>query len=517
MAQTTVRESATERSAEEGPRRRPWWRRRVVGLSALVAACAVAVQWIIMTPPLYYDPYYVFEGARRWPDIPLDRWPFNEVPHQVSRIGLLLPARLMQELLGPGQAAYFAMAALGGIVFYVGCYLLVRSLFGDRVGLPATLLLMVHPFFLLTNPFGEREITWSMGVMLPDMPGAGLFAAGVAGLVVASRRTGRRQTALLVAAGLCMGCAFLIRDFAAFMYVGIPVFFRLLGISWRRLWAVAAPMLGVLAVSMIHNQLVWGNAMSAIRSAAGHGGEPSEPVTRMLALRSFERAMTDWHPLGWVFVVLLLLNAVGWIVTRDRRLALTLVWFVTLAVPLTLLSGLTDPHHITLRGWLLRYWFPVLPAFLAGGLGALTLLLARVPAARVRTGLAVACCALAGAYVPVAVAQVPDLPRDNAWNELRGWLDGRDDLEVIWSDHRLAQTLTFYTRDVWGREQWHGRIRSFPHEYRAIPVIAEDGPFLFTRWRGMEPAMVANSRLTPQNGYRRLWRSSDGLLEIWAR
>jgi hypothetical protein len=257
--------------------------------------------------------------------------------------------------------------------------------------------------------------------------------------------------------------------------------------------------------------------MSALRSAAGHGGAPSEPVTRTLALESFERAMRDWHPLGTVFLVLLVLNVVGWAVTRDRRLALTLVWFVTLAVPLTLLSGLLDPHSITLRGWLVRYWFAVFPALLAGGLGALVLLLGRIPRARVRTGLAVAVTALAGAYVPVAVSQAPDLPRDKAWNELRVWLDGRDDLPVIWSDHRLAQTLTFYTKSVWGERQWHGRIRSFPHEYRAIPVIAENGPFLFTRWRGQEPAMVADTRLGPEGGYRRLWRSSDGLLEIWAR
>ncbi|REE96196.1 glycosyltransferase family 39 protein [Thermomonospora umbrina] len=515
MAQTTVREPAAQRPTDPAAPRSPV--RRVAGGSALVAVCAVVVQWIIMVPPLYYDPYYVFEGARRWPDIPLDRWPFNEVPHQVSRIGLVLPTRLFQEILGPGQAAYFAMAALGGVVFFVGCHLLIRSLFGDRVGLIATLLLICHPFFLLTNPF-TQEVTWSAGVLLPDMPGAGLFAMGMAGLVVAGRREGRAQTRLLVAAGVCLASAFLVRDFVAFMYVGIPVFFRLLGIPWRRLPVIAAPMLAVLAVSMVHNHLVWGNAMSAIRSAAGHGGEPSEPVTRMLAFESFDRAMRDWHPMGAVFIGLLALNVLGWAVTRDRRLALTLVWFLALAVPLTLLSGFLDPGHITLRGWLVRYWFPVFPALLAGGLGSLVLLARRVSFVRARSGLALGLAgAVALAYAVTSVREVPALPRDKAWNELRGWLDGRDDLPVLWSDHRLAQTATFYTRDVWGEKQWDGTIRSFPHEYRAVPVIAENGPILFTRWRGMEGQMVPHTRLNARHGYRLLWRSSDGLLEIWAR
>lgn len=132
--------------------------RRVVWLTLLVAASAVLVQWVIMTPPLYFDPYYVWLAARSWPDIPLTTWPFDEVPHQVTRIGLVLPARLVQEVLGTGEAAYFTVAALGGCAFFAGTYLVVRSLFGDAAGLASAAILLVHPFFTLTNPFGH-EIT----------------------------------------------------------------------------------------------------------------------------------------------------------------------------------------------------------------------------------------------------------------------------------------------------------------------------------------------------------------------
>ncbi|XVQ12503.1 ArnT family glycosyltransferase [Spirillospora sp. CA-255316] len=520
-------------------------RRRVALLSALVAACTVLAQWINNTPPLYFDPYYVWLGARDWPDVPLDRWPFNEVPHQVTRLGLVLPARLAQELLGDGQAAYFAVAALGGCLFFVGCYLAVRSLFGDLAGVAAALLLIVHPFFTMTNPYGV-EVTWSAGVVLPDMPGAGLFAFGMAALVVASRRTGRAQTRMLVAAGVCFGSAFLVREFLAFLFLAIPIYLALLRIPWRRNVTVGLPMVAILAANLVHNAVVWGDPLAGLMSAAGHGGESRDHVTRWLAFQSFVRAMDDWHPMGMIFVAALVLTIAGWAVTRDRRLALVLVWFFTLAVPLTLLAGVLDPHDISLRAWLLRYWFAVLPALLAGGAGSIVLLARRIrfggrggqspgsdtawfggrggssphsDTARLRLRTAVApvlAVVLAGTYVVSAVRAVPALPRDKAWNELRGHLAAHDrDMPVLWADRRLAQTLTFYTRSMWGDTLWHGRIRDFEHSSARLPEDSYGQPMLFTRWRGQESQILAGWRPSPQGGWRLMWRSSDGVLEIW--
>jgi hypothetical protein len=439
----------------------------------------------------------------------------------VTRLGLVLPARLAQELLGDGQAAYFAVAAFGGCLFFVGCYLAVRSLFGDPAGVAAALLLIVHPFFTMTNPYGV-EVTWSAGVVLPDMPGAGLFAIGMAGLVVASRRTGRAQTRLLVAAGICFGSAYLVREFLAFLFLAIPVYLALLRIPWRRNVTVGLPMVAILAANLTHNAVVWGDPLAGLMSAAGHGGESRDHVTRSLALRSFERAMNDWHPMGVVFVAALVLTIAGWAVTRDRRLALVLVWFAALAVPLTLLAGVLDPHDISLRAWLLRYWFAVLPALLAGAAGSAILLARRIPegfAARIRLRTVVApalAAVLAGTYLVAAVRAVPALPRDTAWNELRGYLAAHDrDMPVLWADRRLAQTLTFYTRSMWGDTLWHGRIRDFEHSSTRLPEDSYGQPMLFTRWRGQESQILAGWRPGPEGGWRLLWRSSDGVLEIW--
>ena len=495
--------------------------RRVVWLSLLVAASAVLVQWVIFTPPLYFDPYYVWLAARSWPDIPLDVWPFWEVPHQVTRVGLVLPARLAQEILGPGGNAYFAVAALGGCAFFAGTYLVVRSLFGDVAGIASAAVLLVHPFFTMTNPFGH-EITWSTGVMLPDMPGAGLYAIGMAGLVVASRRTGRAQTRMLLAAGAFLGASFLVREFLAFLFLAIPVYLALLRIPWRRNVTVGAPMLAILVLNLVHNQLVWGKPLAGLVSAATHGGQSRDYVTRGLALRSFLRAMHDWHPLGLVFTAALALTIVGWAVTRDRRLALVLVWFFTLAVPLTLFSGVLDPNDIKLRAWLQRYWFPVLPALLAGGFGSLVLMFRMLPSgpvSRLRPLIVVLAgavpLALGGTYAVSAVRAVPDLPRDKAWTELRGYLAGHRDITLICADRRLAQTLTFYTRDASGDPVWRGEVRDFPHYLPKVPKNATEGPFLYTRWRGMESQIASGWRPSPAQGWTLRWRSTDGVLELW--
>ncbi|MFC4910975.1 ArnT family glycosyltransferase [Actinomadura gamaensis] len=515
-----ARTAVSEPSVGEAgaPRPGPFRRHRLaLALCALVAACGVGLQYVLMVPPLYFDPYYVWLAARDWPHIPLEQWPFSEVPHQVTRVGLVLPARLAQEVLGPGQIAYFTVTAVGVALFFVGCFLAVRSLFGNVAGLASVLVILVNPLFTMTNPYGH-ELGWSTGVMLPDMPGAGLFSLGMAALVTASRRTGRDRTRWLVAAGTAYGLAFLSREFVALMFVVIPVFLVLLRIPWRRNITIGIPMAVVFGADFVHNQIVWGNPLAGIISAAEHGGLSRDRVTRTLAAESFTRAFHDWSALGSVFIAALALTVVGWAATRDRRLLLVLVWFLALGVPITLLSGVLNPQSISLRAWLPRYWDAVLPALLAGGFGTVALLWQRVPDGprrRLRTPAAALAVVVAASYVVVCVRAVPDLPRDTAWNELRTWLRGRNDITTIYSDRRLAQTLTFYVRDPWGRRTWNGRIESWPHDHYSLPVEAFSAPVLWTRWRGQEAQVLGGWRPRRAKGWQRLWKSSDGVLQIW--
>lgn len=492
---------------------------------------SVAMLWFLLPPPLFTDSIHVFRAAARWPDIPPDAGP----AHQITRIGLLLPAWAAQEIAGSGQLTYYAISAVLTGLCPVGCYLAGRALFGDRIGIAAAVVLLVHPFFTVVDPY-VRSVNASTGGIMPDAPAAGLFAGGTAAIVAAARRHGRARTALLVTAGLLLGAAALCREFVVLMYPAIPCFLWLLGVPLRRVVTVAVPVAGVAAAAMVHNARVFGDALAPLRaSQAVADGGPG--TSRSAALARFAEAMVAEHRLGVLFPVALLVAVVGWAVTRDRRLALTLVWFLALWVPLTLLSGVLDPSDPAFDwGHLPRYWTPVFPPLLIGALGAGTLLLrgvrpdagggpglaprrgarttgrADMPvSAGAATGTAVLVAVLAAAYLVPAVGAIGTVRRDRAWNELRTWLASRPDLPLLWTDSYTAQTLRFYTRSPLGRPLWRGRVKTFRARRHRLPSAVRGGPLLHSR----QGARVPPSRAA---GWRPLWRSSDGTtLSIWIR
>ena len=52
---------------------------------------------------------------------------------------------------------------------------------------------------------------------------------------------------------------------------------------------------------------------------------------------------------------------------HERNAGVFAVWILLMWVPLTLLGGVLDPARPKLRLQLLRYWYPVFPAFVLGG------------------------------------------------------------------------------------------------------------------------------------------------------
>ncbi len=492
----------------------PGWRRHLVASEAwpvvLVVAFALVMPLVVMPPPMYADPFYVFQAAQLWPNIPSDM-PYI---HQSMRIGLVLPARLGQEVLGEGQLAFVVSSAMLGTLLPVGTYLLGRALFGRLVGLAAVVILLLHPFFVVVDPYVE-VVAWSTGELMPDMPAGGLFALGVVALVTASRSAERRQIGWLAVAGACFGGAYLVREFIALMYVGIPVFLLLLRIPLQRIVAVAVPMIGILAVELVHSALVFGHPLARILTAAAHGTDAPPPATTVTAaqvIARFYTAMTMWHPLGVLFLGALGLAVLGWLVTRDRRLALIVTWFLALWLPLTLLAGILNPDSPSLRAFIVRYWIPIFPPLIVGALGALILLVRRIPSERAgRVVLAGGAVALALAYGLPAVSELRDIRRDTAWNELRGWLAGRDDVARVWTDDRTGQTLSFYTKTPAGEPLWGGTVSIFRSRTKEIPDTVGDGPLLVSRFGPRE-------RPSEAEGWRVAWQSSDGgTLRIWIR
>jgi hypothetical protein len=309
---------------------------------------------------------------------------------------------------------------------------------------------------------------------------------------------------------VCFGVAYLTREYLAFMFLGIPVYFWLLRIPLRRLVAPAVPMLSILAMEMVHNKLVWGGWLARLAVSESHGRLLTEPLSRWWVLRGFLEAMAI-HPLGWIFVGALAVTIVGAVVFRDRRLMLLLVAFFSLWLPLTLLGGMINPLEANLRVGNTRYWFAVLPVVTIGALGTVVLAYRRLGTTVARR-VAVAVVVLAGvAYLVPAGRILTEVNRDQDWRALQSWFVAHPEVTELVTDDITLQTLQFYTRTVSGDPVYRGTVQRISPRAQTLPLeMIGHRPYLETR-------AGPDGRPDPADGWVVLWRSPNGVLTIWQR
>ncbi|MGH8895376.1 MAG: glycosyltransferase family 39 protein, partial [Actinomycetes bacterium] len=394
----------------------PTW---LVGLGLVALHLVVTFQ--VRPHPRWNDGIFVLNDAASFPDAN------RALDHHALRLGNLLPVRAFLELFGYGQVAYYAWPFLTGILLVVAVFYLGTVLFGRWTAAAATMLLIFHPVLVDTviRAGSERMTSWQL---LPDIPSTAFFTLGLALLVAAAQRRptdGRPGDAAsswwFLAAGLCFGWAYLVRELTAFVF---PVTLLVL-LAWRlplRRWLqVAAAMIACLALELVVNGLAHGDPLVRLKVGGEHGS-PIEGITRLDALLRFPRAVVA-YPQTVVVLGAVALMVVGALLARRRGNVLMLAWFVSMWLPLTLVSGLIDPGFIRINASLMRYWVPVLPAVCLGAAAAvaaaLGLLRNRLPAHRQRIGTAataaVAALGLALWTVPV-LDDIARNPRDEAWN-----------------------------------------------------------------------------------------------------
>jgi hypothetical protein len=497
----------------------PAWRRLVAPVrrpsvqTALAGLAGVLVTLVVLPPPPYSDTYWVWYAAGSWPQLPAD-YPMHLL-HHALRLGTLLPTRAAQEVFGPGQLALVATSALFMALFAAGIYATGRSLFGPRfgaaVGAVAVPLVLLSPYFTLVDLYGPA-VSIATGSLDPDLPAAGLYSLGVVALIVASRRAGRPQMWWLAAAGVGFGLAYLTREFVAFMFAAIPVFFVLLRIPWRRLVVPAVPMLAILGFELVVNALVYDDPLARLHVASEHGGARANPISAWWVLTGFVRVAVTSQPLGLIFPIGLALAGIGALVFRDRRLWLLIAWFLALWVPLTLTGGLLNPYEPNLRVQLVRYWTPVFGPVVVGGLAALGLAYARLRRTRLdpRPIAAAVVLVLVG-YLALCLGQLGRVNRDEDWRELRAYLAAHPEITVINTDDRTHQTSTFFVRSLTGQPVWRGTFKEFPRQVPVLPVgrIGSDAY--------LQSPMGSREQPNPADGWRVLFRSSNGVLTLWRK
>ncbi|MDX1555386.1 MAG: glycosyltransferase family 39 protein, partial [Xanthomonadales bacterium] len=153
-------------------------------------------------PPILSDQLDYFSAAWALPDV--------SPTHRHLRVGLIWPVWLLTRIFGYSEFAYYGIPLLTRFLLGFATWWLGRQMFSARVGWAAGLLIMMTPGY-----------TRVASQLLPDYFAGSLIALGVA-LIFWARsgapRSMRWQLLALLASGICVGWAYLAREYIVILF-----------------------------------------------------------------------------------------------------------------------------------------------------------------------------------------------------------------------------------------------------------------------------------------------------------
>ncbi|GLY75974.1 glycosyltransferase family 39 protein [Actinoallomurus iriomotensis] len=515
----TASEPVTERRGTSS------WRPAVVLGAVLTLLYAVLLLCDLSVPqPVDHSRY--MDAARSFPSRPKD--PIFD--HQYLRIGLTGPTALVMKVFGYSEVTYHAFPVAAALLLFASVYAIGCMLFGRLVGV------------LSAGVLGCVGIVVVAGTeLLPDLPATALFTAAVALTIAVREGLLPWRRLWLVVIGALMGWSYLTREFIVFVWPLVPaLLWRRIG-RWEWLWGLVPVALTGIGETALNAHL-YGDPLARLHAGSGLGDLPSRPEVA----RTFHN-LPLWVYLwrlpqqlghlaeapGMLLLLALTLAAGMYVVVRlvrrtstlpERRVGVFALWLMLLWVPLTLEGGVLNPAHPKLRLQLLRYWYPIFPAFVLGGVAALWVAVRALrPAGRrgaLAAGAVVSCVAVATAAF--AVVGRPGMPgwagsdrvRSDALPEFRSWL-ARSQARTVWVDAKLFRILPIYFVTSTGHRVWRGHMRPMTASARPpsgdYVVVYSVGSDACPRCGDAARAVLP----TVPPAWRPVMTSHDRLLHVW--
>lgn len=472
-------------------------RRTTGALDGVVVALGyLIVQSRFLFTPWIYDSIEYFVIASRLEKAA----PF----HRSLRIGLLGPIRLAQEVFSYSEIAYYLVPVLSGLGLALGTYFLARLLFNRSVGLLSAAIVIVNPLILASS-----------SQIFPDIPSAATFTGAMVAVVAAGTRyqrdriVDRRLLGLMALAGFLLGWSYLIREFVVILFPVVAVTMLIYRLPSRAWFALGGTALAMFGVELAWGWLRYGDAFVRIGDLADKA-EPTELLQQRIRQRAAatDSALSKLTTLprvigldlpGLVFTALGLFGIAAAVITRDARLLILAVWSV---VYWALLMGayiyVDDFGRPLIRATLVRYWFPLLPAFVIGGIGAISVLASRVSSRLsllLVAGLGGAVLAMGGLST-LPLHKSGDFPTE--FHSFRDWIAQEGHAYGdIWTDQRTSWLLPLYTKTPFGQPVWEGKISRINTARRFEPVdFVKEGLIVYhddffraplSGWRGSVP------------------------------
>ncbi len=462
----------------------------IVGLVAFYAA----LQSAFVHHPILSDQMHYLVDANTLPDISFP-------PHHGLRIGLTIPVWLFVQLFGYSEAAYYAVPYLTMAGLIIAVYWVGRLIDSRAAGVISAVLVVANPYVLD-----------DASQLLPDLPAAALMTGAVALLlwqwkrVPRPTRIDRTDRIVLVGVGLLLGWSYLVREFIVLWFPVVALIAVVLRLprSWWRL--IAAGTGAAFAFELLWGLIFFGNPFARIWAAlhqpaseAWRVAQRTEliaagdiPNTHVGMLTAMPRNVVEADA-GWILALLFVVLVVAALVIRSPNLRLLAVWTVMPIVLLTLViqfAWLFDNR--ILRAEKLRYWLPVVPPLVVGGVVAVLSLarwLGGDTGRRVGIGVAAAIALVSLGLTGAHLDEEPGFTRtgNNQFLELREWLaTSGQTCNILWIDddqwRASSRWVPMYVRTFWGRPIWQGELRSLNtgDDFRDISEL-ETGALLRSR------------------------------------
>ncbi|MGH3380115.1 MAG: ArnT family glycosyltransferase, partial [Actinoallomurus sp.] len=348
------------------------WRPAVL-LGAVLTLLYGALLLLDLSVPQPVDHSRYMDAARSFPSPPKD--PIFD--HQYLRIGLTGPTAVVMKVFGYSEVTYHAFPVVTALLLFAAVYAIGCMLFGRLVGALSAAVL------------GCAGIVVVAGTeLLPDLPATALFTAAVALTIAVREKLLAWRRLWLVVIGVLMGWSYLTREFIVFVWPLVPVLlWRRVG-RWEWLWGFVPVALTGIGETLLNAHL-YGDPLKRLHAGSGLGDLPSDPKVAatfhdlplwVYLWRLPQQLARLAEGPGMLSLLALTLAAGVYVVVRrlrgtatvpERRVGVFALWVMLLWVPLTLAGGVLNPAHPKLRLQLLRYWYPLFPAFVLGGVAAL--------------------------------------------------------------------------------------------------------------------------------------------------
>lgn len=429
---------------------------------------SLGVQLYFLNPPILSDQMEYFFTAVKFPRLPA--WP------NISsmRIGLLLPVSVLYRVFGYSETAYYTFPFVAVTALAISIYWIGKVLFSVRVGFFSALTALLVP-----------NLIQEYGHLLPDIPATACSTAAFAVLLDGFQRLEKGDATIpkrvqrqFLLAGFLFGWSYLIKEYLAVLFFLIPVLFMMFKIPWRYLYPLVGGMIAMYMVEAITGIVYYQNPFIRFIAAAPREtvGEIHKDIGKIISFL-FILLSRD----GGAGFLLIMSGGFFHTILRglkgEKRYAFMLGWILLIYLLFTA-AGLLPVLYkwediVLLRLHKFRYWIPILPPLVIGGIAMLDSVISRIarkwrPDEKYRIAMIMLVVVfVAGAIGFHEIKDDPNFIRNSQdhYLELRRYLrsDDCDCGELIWvdRDNRRAfeRILPMYIRNPFGRLIWGGKFK----------------------------------------------------------